>query len=501
MTDLSSRYADWKAPAEDGQMLIWPGPAALLEETHQNTRRLAAAGDVLIQGVPLPELRRRARQFIGHGADAPLIGTGHQTELYHPGVWVKNAMIDTVARKTGGAAFQFAVDTDAPKHLHLRWPGGSEPITDDEDLTSAEWTALLDPPTPQHLGRVVARLEQDARNWSFTPSTEPFFSAMRRLSLESHNLATALTNSVHSLEWDLGLRHHTLVTSPLWQCESYLVFAHHLIARAADFARSHNAVLADYRQRHRVRTTARPMPDLQMSEEEAELPFWLDDLARGHRTRAVARQDGGAWMIPSPGDRSPLRMDVDADGAEAAAQLTKWSRENQVRLTPRALTLTMFFRLFLADQFVHGIGGARYDQVTDALIRGQFGLEAPSFSVTTATLYFPEAVGQRRINLHPLLQEGRRIRHGALSGEKREMATRIDTLPRHSPQRRELFFRMHDRLANESNSPVLRQWEQKLREAERESHLQKALFDRELFFAIQPRERLTGMIQRYDEAF
>ena len=501
MTDSSTRYADWKAPADDGQMLIWPEPAALVEETFANHRRLAAASDVLIQGVPLSELRRRAREFIGHEGDAPLIATGHQTELYHPGVWVKNAMINSLARKVRGAAFHFAVDTDAPKHLHLRWPGGSEPITDDEQLTVAEWTGLLAPPTPSHLKYIASRLQQAAEGWDFSPSTESFFGSMQRLSLESLNLASALTNSIHSVEWDLGLRHHALVMSPLWQCEPYLIFLHDLLARAGDFSKCYNRVLGNYRRRHGVRTMARPMPDLRILADEIELPFWLDDLAAGHRRRATVRRRGGAWVIASPGEGDELRIDPTLDASAAAGRLLKWCRENQARFTPRALTLTMFFRLFLADQFVHGIGGGRYDQVTDAVIREHFGLEPPTFSVTTATLYFPAAIGQRRINLRPLLQEGRRIRHGMLSAEKRAMVKQMDALPRHSRQRQELFFRMHDRLAAESNSPAIQAWELRLGEAEREKHQQRALFDRELFFGVQPRERLTALIRRYDEFF
>ena len=60
---------------------------------------------------------------------------------------------------------------------------------------------------------------------------------------------------------------------------------------------------------------------------------------------------------------------------------------------------------------------------------------------------------------------------------------------------------MHQKLASESNSPAVRHWEQQLSEAQHESLRQKALFDRELFYAIQPRERLSDMIRRYDEKF
>ncbi len=501
MHTSSSRYADWKAPAEDGQMLVWPMASTLLEETRENSRRLASADSVLVQGIPLPDLRREARAFIGHFDDSPLFATGHQTELYHPGVWVKNAMINSLARQAGGSAFHLAVDTDAPKHLHLRWPGGSQAITDDEELTTAEWTSLLSPPTPRYLSDIVESVDEAAAGWSFTPSTEPFLASLRRLSLESLNLSTALTNSVHSLEWDLGLRHHALVVSPIWQCEPYLIFLHHFLARASEVAQVYNRVLGDYRAKNGVRTTARPMPDLNASSDEIECPFWLDDLRQGTRTRAVVRCLKDQWTISPAAGGDPCTLDPSVDGRIAAERLLKWCRANQLRIAPRALTLTLFFRLFLADQFVHGIGGGRYDQVTDDFIHGLFAFDPPRFSVTTATLYFPTAVGQRRINLHPLLQEGRRVRHGMLSSEKRTLVTQIDQLPRHSRQRQDLFFQMHQRLAAESNSPAIRHWEQKLREAQHASHLQKALFDRELFFAIQPRERLRGLIERYDAFF
>src|SRR5215210_6616120 len=124
------RYPDWKAPAGDGESLIWPAPADLLQETRQNQRRLASADSVLISGVPLPELRRAARSWLGHDdLQQPLIATGHQTELYHPGVWVKHALTHAAASRLDGETIHFAVDTDHPKHLTLRWPEGSAPIT------------------------------------------------------------------------------------------------------------------------------------------------------------------------------------------------------------------------------------------------------------------------------------------------------------------------------------------------------------------------------------
>src|SRR5687767_4115528 len=98
-----ARYADWKAPSDDGGVLVWPDADQLLRDTLDNARRLNSAHSVLVQNVPLPDLRRKLRQWIGHADDdQPLLATGHQTELYHPGVWAKNVLIDATARRLGG---------------------------------------------------------------------------------------------------------------------------------------------------------------------------------------------------------------------------------------------------------------------------------------------------------------------------------------------------------------------------------------------------------------
>ncbi len=501
MNAAPSRYADWKAPADDGQMVLWPDPQTLVAETRENARLLSST-DSLIQNVPLPELRRRARRFIGHDTDAPLIGNGHQTELYHPGVWSKNALIDVAARKLQGVGFHFAVDSDAPKHLHLRWPGGSKPITDDPRIASAPWTAALDSPSPRHLQSIADRLTEAAADWDFTPAYAPFFDTLRRASLESRKLAADLSSAIHAVDWQLGLRYSELVTSPLWRSEPYLAFAHHILARADVFAADYNTALADYRARNGIKSSSRPMPDLDLDrgDDATEVPFWLDDHSTESRARAAVKRHGGeAWIEAPSGDR--FMLDPALDAWEAASRLLAWCRRNNIVLAPRALTLTTFLRLLLADQFVHGIGGGRYDQVTDDVIHRHFNLDPPRFSVTTATLYFPAAAGQRRINLRPMLQEGRRIRHGLFSDNKRDLVARIDSLPRLSRQRRELFFQMHERLSAESNGPAVRQWEDRFRHAQHESQRQSALFDRELFFPLQPAERLTGMIDRYRASF
>jgi hypothetical protein len=59
------------------------------------------------------------------------------------------------------------------------------------------------------------------------------------------------------------------------------------------------------------------------------------------------------------------------------------------KIRPRALTNTLFARVFFADAFLHGIGGAKYDEMTDRLIARLFGITPPSYLTLTATQRLP----------------------------------------------------------------------------------------------------------------
>ena len=79
-----------------------------------------------------------------------------------------------------------------------------------------------------------------------------------------------------------------------------------------------------------------------------------------------------------PGERATLI----AGGEELAevdpcAGSAEEVEEAGISLAPKAVTLTLFARVFLADLFLHGVGGARYDEVTDGIMRRMYGIEPP----------------------------------------------------------------------------------------------------------------------------
>jgi len=490
----------WKAPSEDGEVLIWPDVGDIEKQTLANQKLLGEAHGVRIGGVPLPEIRQWMRRWIDAPTDRPLIGAGHQLELFHPGVWAKNILIDQLAKKMGGAAYQFSIDTDEPKHLELRWPGGGRPITDDLKLPIAQWTGLLDAPTPAHVRMIEKELSATSGEWGFRPMALDFLHSVKRLTLEIPRLAPLLISAMHELDWSLGLRHSAMAVEPLWESEGYLLCVHHLAARAGEFAAEYNAVLHDYRTEKGIHSPGRPWPDLRSAADECELPFWLDSLQEGTRLRAAVKLRGGQSVLVCPSGAEFL-FNRDLNGWQAADNLKRFLSVQRLRLSPRALALTLFLRLIVCDQFVHGIGGALYDEVTDRVIARRLRIQPPHFSVTTATLLFPSAVGRERVELRPLLNEARRLRHGALDGEKMKLVQQIATLPRSSPERSKIFYQMHARLSEGRYRPEYQAWEQRIQQARQRLAEETDLFDRELFYALQPQSRLEELVGKYRAEF
>ena len=66
----------------------------------------------------------------------------------------------------------------------------------------------------------------------------------------------------------------------------------------------------------------------------------------------------------------------------------KLLRNRASRFVP-ALSTTLFARLLLGDLFLHGIGGAKYDQVTNQIAEHFFGFALPEFGTVSATLRLP----------------------------------------------------------------------------------------------------------------
>jgi hypothetical protein len=239
-----------------------------------------------------------------------------------------------------------------------------------------------------------------------------------------------------------------------------------------------------------------------------ELPYWVWRAGEPRRRLWVEPTPGGGLALAAEeepvGRLSAEDLDDASRGAERLAEL----RRSGWKIRPRAISMTLFVRLAVGDVFIHGVGGALYDQITDAIIERLFGVRPPEIILASATVHLPletfpatpadlsaaqRAVRDWRYNPDRRLPEG--VRRGgeakALTEEKKRLiATRGAT----RDERRRVWQRVREingrLLALAPEQPDAAQRE--LDRIRREVRYNTVLTNREYPFCLYPAEDLAA---------
>lgn len=150
------------------------------------------------------------------------------------------------------------------------------------------------------------------------------------------------------------------------------------------------------------------MPELDSVDGWLEAPLWIWSKADPHRRALFVRQREDE-LILTDRDQVEFTLSITAAGdvSHAVEQLAAAAARG-IRLRTRAIITTMAARLLLGELFVHGIGGAKYDQLTDRIIEQFFGLEPPGYLVASGTLHLP--ISQPNASTESVHQIRQRIR-------------------------------------------------------------------------------------------
>ena len=325
-----------------------------------------------------------------------IIADGHQPSLFHPGVWVKNFAIAALAKQTGRVPLHLVVDNDTLTTSSMRVPVGDrerpaiEAVPFDRERPSGPWeeAGILD---SQLFASFGERVSETMRGWNVDPLITGLWRDALAIARDGGNLRDCFTASRHRLERRWGINNLELPLSHLGGLDPFLWFASHLFAQAPRFREVHNRVLEQFREINKVRSRTRPVPELSRNAEWTESPFWLWKAGEQMRRPAFVRQVGKEVELTDRRDisvRLPLTPEMDAC---CAVEVLRELPAQGIRLRTRALTTTLFARLCLSDLFVHGIGGAKYDEMTDRIISRFYGLPAPIFLTQSATVHLPLA--------------------------------------------------------------------------------------------------------------
>jgi hypothetical protein len=381
-------------PRRHGQVLVEP-PFSVLENALRSRPLLDATE---FASTSLTQLRKKARAHFLQAAttwaaliqspppradalESPWVITGHQLEFYHAGVWVKVLAADELAKRVPGAvAFDLLVDHDIVDERGFDVParrdetvgggGGWERRKVEfapSNALPAEALHAPDNDTFEHWDAAVARHPQ-----SHTDTLAMFMSALRAPAKRPY--PQWLSQARAQVEHAFNIHVHHVPTSLACAGETWNFFIRAWVTHAAEWTALYNRHLAAYRSRQGIKNTQHPMPDLTRTPTQWELPFWIYRLGEPRQRLTIRQTPAGPVFLH--------------DNAELPIDAVLAGHENLV-IRPRALALTLFIRLFLADVFIHGIGGALYDQITDGLLADLTHTATPPYGCVSAAWLLP----------------------------------------------------------------------------------------------------------------
>ncbi len=338
---------------------------------------------------------------------------------------MKNFAVAALAQRSGGAGLNVIVDNDIAEAPAVRVPAGTR-----EDPRFDE--VFYDRPQPRQpweerrvedrelFSSFAERTAKALQAWGMAPSLVEFWPAALAALEHTDHAAVCLTASRVAQERRWGLSNLELPVSVLCQTEPFLAFLGECCRRHEELFAAYNEAIASYRRKYHIRNDRHPAPMLERRGDAWESPFWHWFAGARDRSRLFVRRfSGGVELLAD--DRPLGRLEREADDLAVLEEI-----QSQGRLRTRALTTTLFVRLALADLFVHGIGGARYDEITDALLSRFLGMPAPAFLTTTATLHLP--LGPFAATAEDLRRLKRRLRDLRYSADKALGGAKIEEL-------------------------------------------------------------------------
>lgn len=395
-------------PPQHGDVLIEPPPSRPAQILRENQALLRGYRfDVLDQR--FATARQTARAALGLSGPAPWIVLGHQPEFLHAGVWAKHVVAAALARRHGGMAVHLVVDSDAPRDTLLQVP--------ETNSGRRRWRSF---PFPGHVPGLAFECLPSTSRGTLTVLEARMRAALGEGYTES--LIPALLRGMNEVPAEADWVDQVLAGQQAVGREVGVALPDRRISRVwlgswtADWVlnadrlmESYNASLAKYRLAQGIRHSGRPIPDLERRGDRRELPLWVYPLGRPRR-RLFCVPSAEAVELFAEDDRVGLIPRAVLSRGESAGPALA-ALDGYV-LRPRALMLTAWARLFVADLFVHGIGGAKYDRITDELIRRYYGVEPPAYLCVSATMFLDgRRAGEASVHAREAKRQLRDVRY------------------------------------------------------------------------------------------
>jgi len=323
---------------------------------------------------------------------ANIIVTGHQPNWHHCGIFAKNIITDKFARRTDGITVQLVLDHDIC-NTSMSLPESDNngflkfktiPLEQKQQHIPLEFRPL---PSNQRLKGFIDSVSKIQNSFCSEIWCQDSYSVLK-YAQSSRNAADIITQLLAQLHKAIGLEMFYLPVSLMSQTECFSDFIFSIMCDALNFAAIYNQAIKNKRQTHKLK----PNQTIKLLKTDylnsiIELPFWLVSKTAKRASLYVSLNDKNLRI----GTADKIVGTIDSSG-DKKLQLLEILKKTKCVIRPKAVTLTLFVRIHLADLFVHGIGAENYEYITDHLIRDYYRISRLSFGIATATMTLPQCI-------------------------------------------------------------------------------------------------------------
>jgi hypothetical protein len=321
-----------------------------------------------------------------------IIVTGHQAVWHHCGILAKNIVTNHFACQVGGCSVHLVLDHDIGNTIMILPEIGNDEklYFRKTEIEHSQQDIPLEfrpaPETKQKEAFIHSISEKESRFCCtiWKEYSKLIFDEAACL----RNVADFISQLQAILNSSLGINMLYLPVSLLSESECFTTFLISIISDAFNFAKVYNQAISNQIQTYNLNPahTLKPLR-IDFRNYVVELPFWLI-FASGQRF-SLYISFGDKNRIGF-GTISDILGCLDSSTYEGKKeQLIELMNKHNCRLRPKAVSLTLFVRLYLADWFVHGTGGGFYEKITDYLIMRYFKTINLNFGIATATMTLP----------------------------------------------------------------------------------------------------------------
>ncbi len=355
----------------------------------------------------------RFRHELGLPTDRPVIMSGHQAAIWHPGILAKLIALQAYVAKTNAAAAWVVVDHDE-----------NEPLT-------------IHAPSMDERGRL-------ARSTFAPPKSNGHVPACRQAAWDVRE----------AFELPVGVRPPAAGIEPGLRAINAALASHRAAANAADQAMSAAIELArPVLSPARVQTFNAALLAETTLFRSLVVRMQSDPVACISARNAAVAQFPDAGIAPLADNELPLWSIAAAPGSPRvrvfAEDLASLPGES---LAPRALLLTGLLRMAGCELFIHGIGGEKYDRITERWLHAWLGRSLAQTTMVTATLRLripgqwptEDEIAHAAWEAHHARHDPAVLGDAARAQQKQEFLGQIQAAPPRSTERAALFAQMHN---------------------------------------------------------